>query len=272
MNEYPAVGLEPFYAMQMAGRAKTLEAEGRSICHLEVGEPSVPPAPAVLAAVARVLHEPQGYTHAMGRFELRQALAGHYRDRYGAAADPAAIVVTLGSSSAFILSFLSAFAPGAAIAVTRPGYPAYLNILAGLGFQPVEIPLRAENGWWLTADDIVAAHRHRPFAGLLLASPANPTGAAVGRAAFSEIIAVCARLGVRLISDEIYHGLEYGAPSASALEFTGEAIVINSFSKYYCMTGWRIGWMVVPQDLIRKAEMLQQSLFISAPTLSQIAG
>jgi aspartate/methionine/tyrosine aminotransferase len=208
----------------------------------------------------------------MGRIELRRTLAGYYRDRHGVKADSGAILVTLGSSSAFILSFLAAFPPGSRIAVTRPGYPAYLNTLAGLGFAAVEIPVRAGNGWRLTAADIAAAHGETPFDGLLFASPANPTGAAVGREEFAAIVETCARLGVRLISDEIYHGLEYGPPSPSALEFTDAAIVINSFSKYYCMTGWRLGWMVVPPDLVRKAEMLQQSLFIAAPTLSQIAG
>jgi len=272
MNDSPAAGLAPFYAMEMSGRAKMLEAEGRSICHLEVGEPSVPPAPAVLDAVSRALHAPQGYTHAMGRIELRRALAGYYRDRHGVEADPEAILVTLGSSSAFILSFLAAFTPGSRIAVTRPGYPAYLNTMAGLGFAAVEIPVRAESGWRLTAEDIAAAYRKTPFEGLLFASPANPTGATVGRGEFAAIVETCRRLGVRLLSDEIYHGLEYGPASPSALEFTDSAIVINSFSKYYCMTGWRLGWMVVPPDLVRKAEMLQQSLFIAAPTLSQIAG
>jgi aspartate/methionine/tyrosine aminotransferase len=271
MNE-PAPGLAPFYAMEMVARAKALEASGRPVCHLEVGEPSAAPAPAVLDAVARALHAPQGYTHAMGRIELRRALAGHYRRRHGVEVDPEAILVTMGSSSGFVLSFLSAFAPGAAIAVTRPGYPAYLNTLVGLGLRPVEIPVRAEDGWRLSAGDIAAAHRAQPFDGLLFASPANPTGATVGRGEFAEIVATCAELGVRLISDEIYHGLENGPPAPSAIELTDEAIVINSFSKYFCMTGWRVGWMVLPPALVRRAEMLQQSLFIAAPTLSQIAG
>jgi aspartate/methionine/tyrosine aminotransferase len=156
--------------------------------------------------------------------------------------------------------------------VTRPGYPAYLNTLDGLGFRAVEIPLAAANGWRLMAADIEAAHARGPFEGLLFASPANPTGAAVDRQGLTEIVESCKRLGVRLISDEIYHGLDYRGPSVSALELTRGAIVINSFSKYYCMTGWRIGWMVLPEDLVRRVEMLQQNLFISAPTLSQIAG
>jgi aspartate/methionine/tyrosine aminotransferase len=257
--------------MEILGLAKALEAEGRHISHLEVGEPGVPPAPAVIEAVAQALPEAQRYTHAMGQLELRTAIAGYYRDRHGVALDPGLIAVTMGSSSGFILAFLGGFAPGARIAVTRPGYPAYLNTLDALGYRAVEIPLTAESGWRLNPTDIAAAHAREPFEGLLFASPANPTGAAVTREALGEIVETCARLGVTPISDEIYHGLDYRGPSASALEFTRDAIVINSFSKYYCMTGWRIGWMVLPEALVRRTEMLQQNLFISAPTLSQVA-
>jgi aspartate/methionine/tyrosine aminotransferase len=177
----------------------------------------------------------------------------------------------MGSSSGFILAFLGAFAPGAKIALTRPGYTAYPNTLYGLGFQPVEIPIEAASGWHLTPAAIEAAYAREKFDGLLLASPANPTGAAVTREQLAGIVATCARLGVRFISDEIYHGLDYRGPSISALEFTRDAIVINSFSKYYCMTGWRIGWMVLPEDVLRRTQILQQNLFIAAPTLSQVA-
>jgi aspartate/methionine/tyrosine aminotransferase len=177
----------------------------------------------------------------------------------------------MGSSAGFIIAFHTAFRPGATIAITRPGYPAYVNTLLGLGFGIAEIPLSPANGWVLTGADIAAAHARAPFDGLLFASPANPTGAAVDRAGLADIVATCQRLGVRLISDEIYHGLDYRGPSVSALELTRDAIVINSFSKYYCMTGWRIGWMVLPDELVRRGEILQQNLFISAPTLSQIA-
>ena len=178
----------------------------------------------------------------------------------------------MGSSAAFILAFLAASRRGA-IAVTRPGYPAYLNTLIGLGFGPVEIPVTRRQR--LAADG--GGHRggpcrRKPFDGTAVRqSPANPTGAAVDRAGLARDRRRCAQLGVRLISDEIYHGLDYRGPSVSALELTGDAIIINSFSKYYCMTGWRIGWMVLPDELVRRAEMLQQNLFISAPTLSQVA-
>jgi aspartate/methionine/tyrosine aminotransferase len=272
MTEAPANGLRPFHAMEIFARAKALEAAGREICHLEVGEPGAPPAPRVLEAVAKALPAGQGYTHAKGQAELREALSRYYADQHGAAVDPEHIVVTMGSSAAFILAFLAGFGQGARIAVTRPGYPAYLNTLDGLGFTAVEIPVTAATGWRLTAGDIEAAHARQPFEGLLFASPANPTGAVVDRAGLESIIAACRRLGVRLISDEIYHGLGYSGAPVSALELSRDAIVINSFSKYYCMTGWRIGWMVMPEALIRRTEMLQQNLFISAPFLSQVAG
>jgi aspartate/methionine/tyrosine aminotransferase len=272
MNDADPTGLTPFHAMEILARAKTLEAAGRSICHLELGEPSAPPAPRVLEAVAKALPAGQPYTHAKGLLSLRQALAAYYRQQHGVEVDPENIVVTMGSSAAFILAFLGGFERDARIAVTRPGYPAYLNTLSGLRLGSVEIELSAANGWRLSAADIEAAHARQKFDGLLFASPANPTGAAVTREGLAEIVATCRRLGVRLISDEIYHGLDYRGPSASALEFGADAIVINSFSKYYCMTGWRVGWMVVPDDLLRRVEILQQNLFISAPTLSQVAG
>ncbi len=264
-------GLMPFHAMEILKCANALEASGRTICHLEIGEPGAPPAPRVLEAVARALPAGQAYTQAKGMLELRLGLAEHYHVQHGVEVDPEAILCTMGSSAGFIIAFHTAFRPGARIAITRPGYPAYVNALIGLGFEVVEIPVTAANGWQLTGADIAAAHAAGGFDGLLFASPANPTGAAVDRAGLADIVATCERLGVTFISDEIYHGLDYRGPSVSALEITDRAIVINSFSKYYCMTGWRIGWMVLPSEFIRRAEILQQNLFISAPTLSQVA-
>ena len=271
MTEQPVDGLMPFHAMEILKRAKAMEADGRVVCHLELGEPGAPPAPKVIEAVARALPMAQGYTNAKGLTELRDGLTEYYAAQHGMAVDADSILCTMGSSAGFIIAFHAAFRPGARIAITRPGYPAYVNTLLGLGFAVAEIPLSAANGWQLTGADIAAAYEEAPFDGLLFASPANPTGAAVDRAGLADIIATCQRLGVRLISDEIYHGLDYRGPSISALELTRDAVVINSFSKYYCMTGWRIGWMVMPDDLVRRAEILQQNLFISAPTLSQIA-
>ncbi|MCR6672692.1 pyridoxal phosphate-dependent aminotransferase [Devosia ginsengisoli] len=272
MTDQPATdGLMPFHAMEILKRAKAIEATGRTVCHLEVGEPGSPPAPRVIEAVRQALPQAQGYTNAKGLTELRDGLATYYASQHGLAVDSDSILCTMGSSAGFIIAFHTAFRPGAKIAITRPGYPAYVNTLLGLGFGMVEILVEAANGWHLTGADIAAAHAAEPFDGLLFASPANPTGASVDKAGLADIVATCQRLGVRLISDEIYHGLDYRGPSVSALELTRDAIVINSFSKYYCMTGWRIGWMVLPDDLVRRAEILQQNLFISAPTLSQIA-
>ena len=264
-------GLQPFYAMEINARARLIETEGRDICHLEVGEPAAAPAPKVREAVRAVLDAPQTYTHFAGLPALREGLARYYASQHGVAVDREAIIVTMGSSAGFILAFHAAFAPGARIAVTRPGYPAYVNTLSGLGFRPVEIAVEAASGWRLTPEALAAAHAAAPFEGLLLASPTNPTGAALTRDELAAIVETCRRLGIRFISDEIYHGLDYRGPSVSALELTRDAVVINSFSKYYCMTGWRIGWMVLPDDLLRRAQMLQQNLFISAPTLSQVA-
>lgn len=264
-------GLRPFYVMEITARSTLVEASGRTVSHMESGEPGAPPAPKVRAAVAAALDQPQKYTHSSGQLELRQALVEYYRTQHAVTVDPGLVMATMGSSAGFILAFLGAFGRNARIAVTRPGYPAYLNTLDGLGMQAIEIPLTAASGWRLSATDIEAAYSREKFDGLLFASPANPTGAAVTREALKEIVEVCAKLGVRLISDEIYHGLDYRGPSTSALEFTRDAIVINSFSKYYCMTGWRIGWMVLPEELLSRTSMLQQNLFISAPTLSQIA-
>ena len=264
-------GLEPFHGLEINALARRLEAEGRDIAFLEQGQPAAPPAPKVIEAVRAVLDGPQLYTHFAGMPALREALSAYYVEQHKVTVSPESIVATMGSSSGFILAFLGAFEPGAKIAVTRPGYTAYPNTLYGMGYQPVEIPVDAAGGWHLTPAALEAAFAAEKFDGLLLASPANPTGAAVTRTQLGEIVATCRKLGVRFISDEIYHGLDYRGPSISALEFTRDAIIINSFSKYYCMTGWRIGWMVLPEDVLRRTQILQQNLFIAAPTLSQVA-
>lgn len=263
--------IRPFYAMEIMARAQAREALGHRVCHLEIGEPGCPPAPEVRAAVKACLDGPMGYTAAKGSPALRERLARYYDARHGVSVDPERIVVTMGSSSGFILSFLGGFAPGARIAVTRPGYPAYLNILASLGMDVTEIPLRAETGWKPSVADIEAAYARAPFEGFLLASPANPTGAVLDGEALKAIVECCERLGVRFISDEIYHGLTHAGRDVTALETRQTPIVVNSFSKYYCMTGWRIGWLVLPEDLVRRVEMMAQSLFISASSVSQIA-
>ena len=271
MTAISAGGIEPFHGLEINALARQLEADGRDISFLEQGQPAVSPAPKVMEAVRAALDGPQLYTHFAGQPKLREALARYYAEQHRVTVAPDSIVATMGSSSAFILAFAGGFTTPPKIAVTRPGYPAYLNTLLGLGYEAVEIPITAGEGWHLSAADIEAAYAREKFDGLLFASPANPTGAAVTRAELGDIVAACKRLGVRLISDEIYHGLDYRGPSISALEFTRDAIVINSFSKYYCMTGWRIGWMVLPDDVLRRTQILQQNMFIAAPTLSQIA-
>ncbi len=272
MSEFDTPDLQPFHAMEVLARAQQLEAEGRHIVHMELGEPAAPAAPEVRAAVRAALDLPQRYSNSKGTPELRAALADYYASQHGVTVPAERIFVTLGSSSGFILAFLAGFKPGARIALTRPGYPAYFNIIRALGLEPVEIAIRADLGWRLSAEQVEAVHAETPFDGLLFASPANPTGAMVDRAGLASLIEVCDRLKVRFISDEIYHGLEFEGQSASALEFSKDAVIINSFSKYYCMTGWRIGWMVVPEDMCRQVELRAQSLFISPSSVAQTAG
>ena len=202
---------------------------------------------------------------------MRARIAQHYRETYGCAIDPERIVVTTGSSGAFILAFLSMFEPGDRVAVTVPGYPPYRHILTALGCEPVLIETSSENRHALTGEALLAAHRKAPLKGVLVASPANPTGTMMSREALTHLMAAAESEGIRFISDEIYHGLDYAFPAVTAAELSPHALVINSFSKYFCMTGWRVGWMVVPEQLVRPIERLQQNLSISVPTLSQIA-
>ncbi|RST80687.1 aminotransferase class I/II-fold pyridoxal phosphate-dependent enzyme, partial [Aquibium carbonis] len=225
---------------------------------------------AVREAAARAAREGRiGYTDALGLRSLRQAIAAHYADHYGVTVPPDRIVVTTGSSAAFNLAFLAMFDPAERVAITAPGYPAYRNILKVLGLEAVEIDLAGAG--WLTAERLEAAHARWPFQGLLFASPANPTGSIIPDDEIARILATCERLGVQVISDEIYHRLAYDRPDKTALSIDPDVVVINSFSKYYCMTGWRIGWMVLPEVLLRPVERIQQSLYISAPEISQIA-
>ena len=260
----------PFIVMDVLRAANEREAAGEEVLHLEVGQPGTPaPAPVRAAAAAALEGARIGYTDAMGLPSLRARIARSYGELYGAEVDPRRVIVTTGSSGGFLLSFLASFEHGDRVALAAPGYPAYRNILSTLGVEPVLLPTDLEHRFQPTVEllDRVAA----PLDGLILASPSNPTGTMLGRAALSDLVAYCAARGIRLISDEIYHGITYEEPAVSALELTDEAIVINSFSKYYSMTGWRLGWMVLPEDLLRPVECLAQNLFISPPTLSQMA-
>ncbi|HEY2532905.1 MAG TPA: aminotransferase class I/II-fold pyridoxal phosphate-dependent enzyme [Xanthobacteraceae bacterium] len=262
----------PFMVMDVMAAARRLEDEGRRIVHMEVGQPAVgAPATAIAAARAALGSGTLGYTEALGVGSLRQRIARAYADWHGVDVEADRIVVTTGSSSGFILAFLAAFEAGDRVAVALPGYPPYRHILSALGCEPVLVETSAQTGWSLTAESLLAQHRARPLKGLIIASPANPTGTMIPPAAFRELIRCAEDAGIMVISDEIYHGLDYAFAAESAVRVSSDAIIINSFSKYFCMTGWRIGWMVVPKALVRAVERLQQNLAISVPTLSQIA-
>jgi aspartate/methionine/tyrosine aminotransferase len=262
----------PFMAMDVMAAAERIEAAGAHVIHMEVGQPAAPAPRAALAAARRALDEARiGYTSALGIPSLRERIARHYLDAYGCSVDAGRIVVTTGSSGAFILAFLAMFEPGDRIAVSVPGYPPYRHILTALGCEPVLIETSSETRHALTGEALLAAHRKAPLKGVLVGSPANPTGIMMSREALTQLIAAAESAGIRFISDEIYHGLDYAFPAATAVDLSANALVINSFSKYFCMTGWRVGWMVVPEPLLRPIERLQQNLSISVPTLSQIA-
>ncbi|MGA8902119.1 pyridoxal phosphate-dependent aminotransferase [Bradyrhizobium sp.] len=262
----------PFMVMDVMAAAARIEAAGGHVIHMEVGQPAASaPKTAILAARAALDSGRIDYTAALGTPSLRERIARHYRDSYGFAVDPGRIVVTTGSSAAFILAFLAMFEPGDRVGVTIPGYPPYRHILTALGCEPVLIETSSETRHALTGEALLAAHRKAPLKGVLVASPANPTGTMMSRAALSSLISAAEGAGIRFISDEIYHGLDYAFPAVTAAELSTDALVINSFSKYFCMTGWRIGWMLVPEPLVRPIERLQQNLAISVPTLSQIA-
>jgi aspartate/methionine/tyrosine aminotransferase len=220
------------------------------------------------AARAALSDDRIGYTDALGIAPLRQRIAEHYREQYGVAVDPAEIVVTTGSSAAFQLAFIAAFDPGQRVALAAPGYPAYRNILTALGLEPVLVEV-GENTHYQPNPELLADVGN--IAGLIVASPANPTGTMIPPVEFARLAGWCRERGIRLISDEIYHGITYERPPQTALAFGRDAIVVNSFSKYYSMTGWRLGWMVAPPDLARSVECLAQNFYISPPALSQLA-
>lgn len=264
--------IESFIVMDVMRAAADLEARGRSVIHMEVGQPGTPAPEAALAAVRAALDaETLGYTAALGIDALRARIAQSYRDRYGITVDPSRVVVCTGSSAAFILAFLAIFDTGARVALPSPGYPCYRHILAALGCETPLIETGPETRWMPTRDAVAALDREVGLDGLLIASPANPTGTMIEPERLAELIRYCDDHGVWFVSDEIYHGLTYEAPATTALGVSDDVVVINSFSKYHAMTGWRIGWLVVPPSLVRVVERLQQNLFISAPAVSQVA-
>ena len=261
----------PFLAMDVLAEAREMEAAGADLVHMEVGEPGFGAPAAAREALDRALRrgDPLGYTDGLGRPDLREAIAALYRRRHGIELDPGRVVVTAGSSAGFSLAFLTLFDPGARVAIGDPGYPCYRNILGALGLLPLRVETTLETRFQPTPAQLRATGR---VEGLLVASPANPTGTMLDRPALEALAAHCEATGTALISDEIYHGLEYGARAVSALEVTDEVVVINSLSKFHGMTGWRIGWMVLPERFVRPVQTLAQNLFICAAHASQVAG
>ncbi|HXQ50569.1 MAG TPA: pyridoxal phosphate-dependent aminotransferase [Stellaceae bacterium] len=261
--------IAPFIVMDVLREANERAAAGAEILHLEIGQPSTPAPAGVLAAARRALdHDALGYTDTLGLPALRRAIAAHYDEAYGVSVDPARVTVTTGSSAGFILAFLASFEPGDRVALAAPGYPAYRNILTALDLEPVELPTGPAERFQPTLELL---RRHRDLSGLIVASPANPTGTMVPADELAAIARHCDASGIRLVSDEIYHGIVYGMRASTAAALSPSAIVVNSFSKFYSMTGWRIGWMVVPEEMIRAIDCLAQNLFIAPPSLSQHA-
>lgn len=263
--------ISPFIVMDVMRAANERQAGGESVLHLEVGQPSTGAPKAVLDAVRKVLGEDRlGYTDAFGLPALRQAIARHYETFYGIAVDPARVVATTGSSGAFLLAFLVAFDAGDRVALACPGYPAYRNILKALDLEVVDVLTGPETNFQPTP--ALLDRLEGRLDGLIVASPSNPTGTMIRRDDFKALARYCEDRGVRLVSDEIYHGITYGEKAETALGASASAIVVNSFSKYFSMTGWRLGWMVVPENLLRAVECLAQNFFISPPAVSQHAG
>lgn len=262
----------PFMVMDVVAAAARIEAAGGHVIHMEVGQPAAPaPKAAIEAARAALGGRPIGYTETLGIASLRARIARHYAEKYRVTIAPERVVVTTGSSAGFILAFLALFEAGDRVAVATPGYPPYRHILSALGCDAVEIETSANSRWEITSDMLLEAHGKQRLHGVLIASPANPTGTIMEARALAELIKTADDNGIRVISDEIYHGLDYTMPAETAARISEHAVIINSFSKYFCMTGWRVGWMVVPPELVRPIERLQQNLAISVPTLSQIA-
>jgi aspartate/methionine/tyrosine aminotransferase len=261
-----------FMVMDVMAAAARIEEQGGRVIHMEVGQPAAPaPSCAIAAARSALGHGRLGYTESLGMPALRTRIARHYGEQYGADLDPERVIITTGSSAGFVLAFLSLFEAGDRVAIAVPGYPPYRHILAALGCRPVLIETTQATRWSITAELLLHAHRREPLRGVVVASPANPTGTMIAPEALHDLIAAAESADIRIISDEIYHGLNYAFRAESAVKLSENAVIINSFSKYFCMTGWRIGWMVVPRPLVRAIDRLQGNLAISVPTLSQIA-
>ena len=262
--------IAPFYAMEILKSANEMADDGATIMHMEAGEPgSGAPAKVLQAAHAALDNCQLGYTESEGDPVLRARIAQHYQDYYGRTVAPEQIAVTMGSSGGLLLAFLAAFDVGDRIAMAEPSYPAYRNTLSALGLEVVGLPAGPETRFQPTVD--LLKQVDEPVHGLIVASPSNPTGTMIPRAEFEALANYCDDQGIRIISDEIYHGITYGEPAETVLAYSNSAIIANGFSKYFAMTGWRLGWIIVPPDLVRPIERLAQNMFISPPTLAQHA-
>ena len=263
--------ITPFHVMEVLKRAKDLQAAGADIVRLEVGEPDFPTPPPVLEAGREALRKDlTRYTSALGLPELRVAISDWYWRTYKVKIDPQRVIVTPGTSGAFLLAFGILLNPGDRFAISDPGYPCYPNIIRMFGGVPVSIPVNATDHYQLTPQTL-AGELAAGLKGALITSPSNPTGTLITKGVMETVLAAVCQAGGVVISDEIYHGITYGVRAVSALECSDRVIVINGFSKYFAMTGWRLGWMIVPPDAVRPVEVLAQNLFISASTLAQHA-
>ncbi len=264
--------IAPFIVMDVMRAAAAAEAAGKRVIHMEVGQPATSaPKSARDRVIAALDRDNLGYTVALGMPELRARISGLYKSWYGLDVDPGRIVVTSGSSAAFVLTFLALFDVGATVGLPSPGYPCYRHILTALGVRSHLMETTAAERWMPTRAQIEDAAEQYGLAGLLLASPNNPTGTMLSPERLAEVADVCRARGLWFISDEIYHGLTWGIRQDTALRHSPDAIIINSFSKYFSMTGWRVGWMVVPERLVRTVERLAQNLYICPPTVAQVA-
>lgn len=259
--------VEPFYAISVSGLAQRLKAEGRQVIHMEFGQPSTGASKAAIARAHEVLD-----ADAMGYWSsepLKARICRHYAETYGVTVEPRQITLTCGASPALVLALSATFRPGDVVAMARPGYVAYRNSVRALHMVPLEIACGPETRFQLTAE-MLAALEPAPK-GVILASPANPTGTIIPADELAAIARVCRERGIRIISDEIYHGLTYGEPTRSMLEFAPDAIVVNSFSKYFSMAGWRLGWLIVPPEEASRAVAYMGALYLTAPSLAQHA-
>lgn len=264
----PIAHVEPFHAISIGRLAYELAEQGRDVIHMEYGQPSTgAPAAAIAAAHAVLDSDPGGYWE---NTALKQRIADHYAEAYGVAVAEEQVILTCGASPAFVLALSCLFTPGARVALARPGYVAYRNTLKAMYLEPVEVACGPAERYQMTAAALDALEPAPD--GLILASPANPTGTVIAPGELAAIARVCRRKGIAVISDEIYHGLIYGPPAQSTLEHLPEALVVNSFSKYFSMAGWRLGWLVVPPGLVGAARARMGNLFLTPPVLAQHAG